>query len=116
MNDELKFWPILDHIPPEAQGFSIEVDNCQKSFELLAKEKYVDFGGYAPYKQHFIYRSGYHLFNTKGCYSHGYRVLDDIDRSRYPVFTLTEFLKICDSPEGGFSQELGLADILQEEK
>lgn len=116
MSDNLKFGPILDYIPPEAQGFSIKVDNCQKSFEFLAKEKYVDFGDYSPYKEHFIHESGYHCVNRGGRYSMGYTRLTDSTQHKYPLFTLEEFLEICDSPEIAFSQELSLADILQEEK
>lgn len=116
MNNELRFIPILDHISPEALGFAIEVDNCQKSFELLSKENYVSFGGYRSHETHFIPASGYHIFTTKGKYSLGFRSRDGFDQTNYPIFTLTEFLDICNSPEGQFSQEISLTDILQEAK
>lgn len=112
---DLKFFPILDLLPPEAEGFSIHVKNCQESFELLQSKGYVDFAIYQGMDKKFIRTDGYHVFNKNGVFTFGKVLLQDYDKKNYPCFNLEEFLNICDNvAQDPYSSEVLLSDLLQE--
>ena len=112
---DLRFWPILDHIMPGMRGFAILADNCQESFELLARENYVSFGDYHVSETHFVTNSGFHCFNFQGEYVCGWIDSDigirHVNNEKFQVFTLEDFLDICDGADETFA-DIALEDVI----